>query len=291
LGVEVPKTWDEVYDLISVLKKRYMDFAPPAYLTVLYQTGETLYKNNGYQINLDSETAIQAFITTTDYYITYNCPKTYNFQNRFRFGEMPLGMSDFAFYSTLAVAAPEIKGSWSFTTLPGTVDPETGEVNYNTYANVNSVCMLMDAVETGNTAEERQAYADDCWTFMKWWVSEEAQFEFGSELEASLGVAGRYNTANMNAAQRLPWTTKELEALMDQWNNTVGYEEKVGGYYYTRYFQFAFNEVLDDYTDARETLLNYVQEINKEIKYKREQLNLPYNDSGFGASQSAEASR
>ncbi len=76
---------------------------------------------------------------------------------------------------------------------------------------------------------------------------------------------------------------------MDQWENTVGYEEQVGGYYYSRYYSFAFNEVLDDYTDARETILNYVQEINKEIKYKREQLNLPYSDSFSGASQSEAA--
>jgi hypothetical protein len=89
--MEVPKTWSETYDMIALLKKRYMDFAPPDYHTILYQQGGTLYKNNGSQINLDSEVAIQSFITVTDYYITYNCPKSYNFQNRFRFGEMPVG--------------------------------------------------------------------------------------------------------------------------------------------------------------------------------------------------------
>lgn len=283
LGVEVPKSWDEVYDLIAVLKKRYMDFAPPDYLTILYQNNETLYKNNGYQINLDSETAIQSFITVTDYYITYNCPKSYNFPNRFRFGEMPIGMSDYTFYNTLAVSAPEIRGLWSFTTIPGTVhgEGENEEINYNTYATVASVCMLNAATEQG------EAYKNACWSFMDWWTSEEAQVEFGTELEASLGVAARYNTANRAAAQRLPWTTQELEALMDQWDHTVGYEEQVGGYYYTRYYSFAFNKVLDSYADARESLLDYVQEINKEIKYKREQLNLPYSDGPQVATQSA----
>ena len=285
LGVEVPKTWDDVYDLIAILKKRYMDFAPPNFLTLLYQQGETLYKNNGYQINLDSEIAIQSFITVTDYYITYNCPKSYNFQNRFRFGEMPVGMQDFTFFNTLSVAAPEIKGSWTFTTIPGMLDEETGKINYTTYASVSSICMLKDGVETGNTEEERKAYANACWTWMQWWVSEDAQYDYGIELEATLGIAARYNTANLAAAQRLPWTTEELTALMDQWNNVVGYEEQVGGYYYSRYYGFAFNKVLDDYADARESLLNYVQEINKEIKYKREQLNLPYSDSYSGSSE------
>ena len=262
-----------------------MDFAPPNFLTLLYQQGETLYKNNGYQINLDSEIAIQSFITVTDYYITYNCPKSYNFQNRFRFGEMPVGMQDFTFFNTLSVAAPEIKGSWTFTTIPGMLDEETGKINYTTYASVSSICMLKDGVETGNTEEERKAYANACWTWMQWWVSEDAQYDYGIELEATLGIAARYNTANLAAAQRLPWTTEELTALMDQWNNVVGYEEQVGGYYYSRYYGFAFNKVLDDYADARESLLNYVQEINKEIKYKREQLNLPYSDSYSGSSE------
>ncbi|MBP3300897.1 MAG: extracellular solute-binding protein [Clostridia bacterium] len=291
LGVEIPKTWTEVYDMIAVLKKRYMDFAPPDFLTLLYQRDETLYKNNGYQINLDSETAIQSFIAVTDYYITYNCPKSFNFQNRFRFGEMPVGMQPLSFYNTLCVAAPEIRGSWTFTTVPGTevynedgtpkLDADGNQViNYKTTTSVSSIALLNQGVNKG------EEHGKACWAWMTWWAGADAQYEYGIELEASLGIAARYNTANLEAAQRLPWTTKELKSIMDQWENTVGYEEQVGGYYYSRYYSFAFNEVLDDYTDARETLLNYVQEINKEIKYKREQLNLPYSDSYSGASQS-----
>ena len=271
-----------------------------------------MYKNNGYQINLDSETAIQSFITVTDYYITYNCPKSYNFQNRFRFGEMPIGMQDLTFYSTLCVAAPEIKGNWSFTTIPGTlvyekytegeqageykldengnkipVLDENGEqvINYKTTTTVSSISLL-----NAGGKDKGEHYANACWAWMTWWCGEDAQYEYGMELEATLGVAARYNTANKAAAQRLPWTTKELTAILDQWENTVGYEEQVGGYYYSRYYSFAFNEVLDDYTDARETLLNYVQEINSEIKYKREQLNLPYDSEVDNASGSESSS-
>ena len=315
---EIPDTWDEIYEMIAVLKKRYMDFAPPDFLTLLYQNDNPttdadnelfkLYKNNGYQINLDSETAIQAFISVTDYYITYNCPKSFNFQNRFRFGEMPIGMQPLTFYNTLCVAAPEIKGNWSFTTVPGTLvyerytegenageykldengnkipvlDEEGNQViNYKTTTTVSSIALL-----NAGGIDKGKDHANACWAWMTWWCGEEAQYEYGMELEATLGVAARYNTANVAAAERLPWTTKELNAIRDQWENTVGYEEQVGGYYYSRYYSFAFNEVLDDYTDARETLLNYVQEINSEIKYKRNQLNLPYNSGASESSQS-----
>ncbi len=268
MGVNPPETWDEVYDLIAVMKKRYMDFAPPDFLTILYQNGGSLYKNNGQQINIDSETAIQSFITVTDFYTTYNCPKSYNFQNRFRFGEMPIGMSDYTFYNTLSVSAPEIRGLWSFAPVPGTVQ-EDGTVNRVTTTTVSSTVML-----SGVSDQEKA----DAWKFMCWWTDTDAQADFGRELESLLGSAARYNTANREAAQRMPWTSDELSSLMEQWDNLVGYPEMVGGYYYTRYYSFAFNEVLDDYADPRETLLDYVQTINEEIKYKRQQLGLPYDE-------------
>ena len=293
LGIEVPKTWTEVYDMIAVLKKRYMDFAPPDFQTILYQNGGALYRDDGQRINLDSEIAIQSFITATDYFITYNCPKSYNFQNRFRFGEMPIGMQTLTFYSTLAITAPEIKGTWTFTTIPGTeVTDENGNVvldeegnpviNTKTVATVSSIALLNRGVSQGDD------YANACWAWMQWWVSEDVQYDYGIELEATLGIAARYNTANVAAAQRLPWSTKELATIMEQWENTVGYEEEVGGYYFTRYYGFAYNEVINEYSDARATLLKYIQEINKEIKYKREQLGLPY-DTNTSTANSAEA--
>ena len=295
LGLEVPKTWSETYDLVAALKKRYMDFVPPEFLTVLYQNGGTLYRNNGYQINLDSETAIQAFTTITDYYTIYNCPKSYDFQNRFRFGEMPIGVQTLTFYSTVSIAAPEIKGTWTLTTVPGTevldengnvVTDENGNpvINHVTPATVSSISLLKEGNSKGKD------HANACWAWMQWWVSEDAQYEYGSELEATLGIAARYNTANVAAAQRLPWSTKELAAIMDQWESTVGFEEQVAGYYYTRYYGFAYNEVINEYADARVTLLKYIQEINKEIKFKREQLNLPYSDDTSKVVPSNEAS-
>ena len=206
---------------------------------------------------------------------------------------MPIGMQTLTFYSTLAITAPEIKGTWTFTTIPGTeVTDENGNVvldeegnpviNTKTVATVSSIALLNRGVSQGDD------YANACWAWMQWWVSEDVQYDYGIELEATLGIAARYNTANVAAAQRLPWSTKELATIMEQWENTVGYEEEVGGYYFTRYYGFAYNEVINEYSDARATLLKYIQEINKEIKYKREQLGLPY-DTNTSTANSAEA--
>lgn len=47
-------------------------------------------------------------------------PLTYDFYNRFRSGEMPMGIQGYGMYNMLEAAAPEIKGMWSMHLLPGT---------------------------------------------------------------------------------------------------------------------------------------------------------------------------
>lgn len=264
LGVELPKTWDDVYDIIAILQKQYMDFAPPDYLTLLYQNGGSLYKNSGSQINIDDEVSIQTFIQWTDLYTSYKIPISYDFSNRFRFNEMPLGMQTFDFYNKIAVFAPEIKGLWSFTTVPG-VENEDGSINNSVIANYIG-CVMMSGTED----------KDSAWEFMKWWTGADAQIEFGKEIESILGAAARYNTANVEAMKAMPWKASELKALLEQLESAVGYPQYVGSYQVTRYLDFAFNDVVVSNLDPREVILDSIKPINDELEYKREELGLPY---------------
>lgn len=59
---------------------------------------------------------------------------TYDFSNRFRNGEMPIGISDFvSTYNQLSVFAPEINGQWEFVEVPGTLKAD-GSVDHTTIA-------------------------------------------------------------------------------------------------------------------------------------------------------------
>jgi ABC-type glycerol-3-phosphate transport system substrate-binding protein len=263
LGKEPPKTWDEVYDLIPVLQKRYMDFAPPDYNTLLYQNGGQLYKNNGQATDIDSEVGIQSFIQQTDFFTNYKLPVTYDFATRFRMGEMPIGLSDYTFCNMLSVFAPEIRGLWSFTTVPGVMQ-EDGTIKNDVLTGVGSSVMMKSAKNK-----------DNAWEFMKWWTDTQAQVDFGKEIESILGTAARYNSANKEAVYNMPWKAEELEVLMSQWENLIGSPEMPGGYYLSRYLGFAFNNVVVDSKDPRETILDYVKLINEEIRYKRTELGLP----------------
>ncbi len=264
LGLKVPNTWDEVYEVIPVMQKRYMEYAPPEYNTLLYQAGGSLYKYRGQASDIDSPVAIDAFIRHTELYTNYGLSIEFDFENRFRQGSMPIGDTDlYAFYNKMSIFAPEIKGLWSFTTVPGTIR-EDGSIDKSNIATFTCTVLLQ-------TAKEK----DNGWKFIDWWTSDEIQTDFGREIESVLGAAGRYNSANINAVLAMNWTASEVDAIEEQFASLIPYPEVIAGYYTTRYVGFAFTSVVVDYDDPREAVLNNVMYINEEIIHKRTELGLP----------------
>ena len=79
-----------------------------------------------------------------------------------------------------------------------------------------------------------------------------------------------------------PWTTAEYRVLSAQRTWAIGIPEVPGGYYATRHMTNAFNRVVTGSMDARETLLDYIDEINKELTSKREEMGLPTIDDVKG---------
>lgn len=262
LGVDVPKTWDEVYDLIALMQKRYMDFVPPSYELILYQNGGHYYRNHGTYTDIDSAVGIDSFIEWTDFYVAYKCPITSNFQNRFRFGEMPIGIQGLGFYGTISIFAPEINGLWTIAEVPGKVR-EDGTVNNNVVYATSGCGMLSGAKNVENA-----------WTFMKWWTDTDAQVSYGKEIESLLGIAGRYYTANTEALKQMNWTADELEVILAQRDRTVSIRPMVGSYLLSRYITMSFNSVVVDDQEPRETLLDYIKEINDEMVSKRNELGI-----------------
>jgi len=227
--------------------------------------------------------------------------------SRFRTGEMAIGVANYATYNTIVVGAPEIRGLWDFTYLPGTMD-ENGNINR---ANVSGgVCTMMikkgidlDDLDLSNLPE--LAYSDnngktfeegiipgidektwnevmknetrmkDSWEFMKWWVSTDVQVRFGREMEALLGASARYTTANVDALKQLSWNTSQIRVLENSLNETVGVPEVPGSYYTPRHIVNGTRKVINEKEDARETLIDYTRKINEELTRKRQEFNLP----------------
>jgi len=274
LGLEVPQTWQELVDMLPTLQHNNMEIGLPdvmsknstdlsAYYSIMYQKGVSLYTDAGYA-NLDQEGAIEAFEFYVKFYTNHDQPKEYAFADRFRSGEMPIGIASFSLYNTLAVFAPELKGMWSFALIPGTVQ-EDGTIDHTSYSSGNCSMMLKaDSEKTKNNA----------WEFLKWWASTDVQTHFGREMESILGASGRYATANVEAFENLAWSQRELSILQAQRAQTRSNSEVPGGYYTTRQVVNAIRRVVNNSEIPRETLLDYNQAINDEIAKKRKEFGL-----------------
>ena len=109
---------------------------------------------------------------------------------------------------------------------------------------------------------------------MQWYISGDIQYEFGSQLESVMGAGARYNTANVEAFERLPWKFQEKQVLLSQMNHIRGVPEVPGGYLTARSISFAMNTTYSENKDARKTLKPYAEQINREIILKRKELGL-----------------
>ena len=166
----------------------------------------------------------------------------------------------------MAVSAPEIRGLWEFSLIPGT-EQEDGTIDRSASSWGTSSMILKDD-------ERSEEMTQKCWEFMKWWTDSETQTRYGRELEAVMGSAARFQTANKISFEELPWSADEMAVLREQWSWTEQVPEIPGGYFVTRHITNAARKVYNEKQDPRETLLDYVDTINDEITKKREEFGL-----------------
>ena len=115
---------------------------------------------------------------------------------------------------------------------------------------------------------------DLAWEFVKWWTSSDVQYEYGEQLEAVMGAAARYNTANTDALLRFAWTGNDRRSIETQINNLKGMPQVPGGYYTARYVNFAKLAVINDKENPRSALMDNSEDIDQEILIKRTEFGL-----------------
>ena len=275
LGLPIPQTWDEVIAQLPTLQGNSLEFgvsfpdiinADASILdSMIFQNGGSIYDKDAKRTLVDSEAGVEGFKLYTSLYNDYGLPTVFDFKSRFRSGQMPMGVSNYDTYNQLMVSAPEIRGLWDFTLLPGTKRAD-GTIDHT--GQTSGLCCMMIA-----TKDEK--VKQNAWEFMKWWVSADTQVRFGREMESILGASARYQTANQEAVKQLAWSGKQLKVLQEQAASTRGWPEIAGGYSTVRHLINAIRRVINNKEDKRETLLTYARTINEEIKIKRREFNLP----------------
>ncbi|MHB1454056.1 MAG: extracellular solute-binding protein [Saccharofermentanales bacterium] len=277
LDLEVPQTWTEVFDVTAVLQRKNMTMGLPytsitaqgavdlgvgakdIYPTLLMQYGGAFYTKDLTATALDTRAALDAFKVWTSFYTKYGFELSYDFNTRFRSGEMPLAIASFGMYGVLAAAAPEIRNQWAMVPVPGILDGDT--VNRAGGASGSAVILFKDAEDKNS-----------CWKFMEWFTRTQTQAAFGNSVESLLGAAARYPTANVEAFDLLNWSKSEREVLNAQRLEIVEVPEVPGSYFLSRCLDNAFRDVLFSSTNPRVALERENISINRELARKQLEL-------------------
>ncbi len=272
-GLEPPRTWQELLDIIPKLTTQHMTMGMQTslagYQMLLYQMGETMYSTD-YTTFTKSNTALEAFETLCDLFNDYSLPISYD-TTRFRTGEIPIIVSNWTTYNTF-MGYYELRGLWTMESLIGweRVDESTGEL----YVDRSSILDVQGIVIPRGSKNPQNV-----WQYIKWYTDYEAQAELCRlNLADQNNTTVKYNTANLNALLSQAWTKEERDAMKEQIPHLKGLPFNPGDYNISRYINFAFLAVYNSNANAVDNFLDYVVDINKELSRKREEYHLPYRD-------------
>lgn len=277
------QTWDNLISILPTLQRNNLEVglilpvntsqngtttvpttteAGNTFAMMILQQGLNFYNEDLTKTTFDDQIAIDAFDTWTEFYTKYSFQQTYDALTRFRTGEMPVVLQGYTFYNTLHATAPEIKGAWSFTLVPGTEQAD-GTINHAANSSGSGALIF-------SGCPDKEA----AWDFIKWFTSTDAQVTYANDIEAVLGTLGRFDTANIEALKQISWTQTELNLLLAQLEQQVEIPIIPATYGVTRNLVNAFRSVVNDAENARDTLMWYNRDINAEIERKREDLGL-----------------
>ena len=277
MGLAIPQTWDELYETATILQRSNLGVGIPTdmsiYATMMYQNGGQFFNDELTATDFGSQESVDAFKAWTNLFTEKGFDLAYDLFNRFRSGEMPIGLGSYSLYNQLKVSAPEINGRWEMLPVVGTkrVD-ENGEEYID--RSWSSAAQGSVGLNQGSTctfilkACEDRGLADEAWKFLKWYTSDDVRVEFAQKIEMRMGVASRYTPANYKAMDRLPWTEAERELLLEQWDNMVLFPEVPGSYYVGRNLTYAFRQVVYNDENPVYALNKYNEVINREMARK-----------------------
>lgn len=278
---EPPETWDDLIDMLPAIQRKYMQpglilpanvngnaVAPSTevghtFAMLMLQSGLNYYNDEQTETTFDSVEAVNAFDTWIKFYTTYKFDQTYDAFSRFRTGEAPIVIQNYCtFYNQLNVAAPEIKGAWDFCPVPGT-RREDGTISHAANSSGSGFIILKDCKNV-----------EGAWEYIKWFTSTDTMITYGQNVEGVMGPLGRFESANVEALQKLNWSKSDLTKINAQLNELDEVPIIPSSYVVTRSIMNAFRSVVNDNENARETLRWYNKDINAEITRKRKNLGL-----------------
>lgn len=268
LDIPLPNTWDEVMEIMPILKRYGMNFYLPlssatslksfdSTLPFLFQYGSSVYDQTGFNVDLENKESIKALEVMTELYTIYSIDTTVtSFYNDFRLGISPIGVADFGMYTTLLNAATDIKGLWSIALLPGVVQTD------------DTVDRSAPGALTSNMIFKNIDKKDEAWEYLKWWSSTETQVRFQDLLLSTLGPEYLWNSANIEAFSALNINESDLDIILEQWTHLRELPKVPGSYQVELEISNIWNAVVLDRANMRILLNDAIIRMDQEIHRK-----------------------
>lgn len=266
---EIPQTWDEIIDILPLLQSYGMNYYLPismftglkpfvATLPFIYQFGGDLYSADGMATAINSEATLEGITLMSDLFTLYNIDKyVASFFNKFRYGTLPIGISDLGTYLLLETTATELDGLWEMDLHPGVYDESTGEIVRYAACGAQA-SMIMSSTD----------YPEESWDFLSWWMSADVQAEFAFLLQSTYGQSYFWNTANLDAFATLSMPKKYKDIILEQWEFALEASRIPGAYMVERELSNAWTSIVYDNANPRQALDQAVRISDREILYK-----------------------
>lgn len=266
---DIPDTWQEVIALMPQLRRMGMNYYVPlsssnAYKSLqitapfYYQNKAKLYQDNGVYTDIDSTEGIQAMRLMTELFTIHDLPvATANFYNNFRYGLLPIGISNSSTYLQLLIAAPEIKGNWNIALFPGVLDETTNEVIRYSSAPTSATMIFKSSDKK-----------DKAFDFLNWWHSTETQTQFSNDIQKMFGKEYMWFSSNLDALATLPIDINHKAIILEQLQWAVAAPNVPGGYYLEREISNAWNKIVVSDQNLRSTVDDAIKNANRELERK-----------------------
>ena len=266
-----PDTWSDVLALVPSLHRNGQDFFIPlsadgAYKPFMftapffYQFGADIYSQNGLQTAINTPEGIAAITFMTDLYTLYGLPfQVASFFNNFRYGGIPIGISNLETYIMLTVAAPEILGLWNIAPHPGIIGQDGNVLRYTTGS--AQTAMLLEQ-------SERQ---QDAFAFLDWWTRADTQTEYANSLLMIHGAEFLWSSANLEAFSNLPIPEAHKEVILYQATHLREVPLTPASYIIEREVSNIWNRVVFDGQTVRIATDRSVNIINREMRRRMEE--------------------
>jgi ABC-type glycerol-3-phosphate transport system substrate-binding protein len=277
LGLQVPNTWDEVLNLLPILRRYGMSFYIPlssnnafksfdTTAPFIYQFNGKIYGDDGFSGGIDDENSIQALSFMTDLYREYSTPyQVPSFFNSFRYGEAPIGIGDFGMYLQLTNAAADIRGLWDIALVPGMPYQV-----YNEELDIEETVInrSMPGAQQASIIFNKSNKKDEAWQFLSWWMSTDTQIYFSETLINTLGTRYIWNTANIEAFESTRLDEDHKSIILEQWTHLKEVQKIPGSYIIEREISNTWNSVVYNDANLRSTVSDAMLKIDKEIARK-----------------------